>query len=209
MTRTLVVDASPNVESSKSRWLTARYVDKIKAANPAVQVVHRDVGTTPPPHLDAATIGAFFTPAEDRSDEQKSLIALSDELIAEVQDADIIVIGSPMHNFGISSGLKAWFDHIARAGVTFRYTENGPEGLLGGRKAVVVTATGGDYTENSPAKDMDHQLPHLRTLLGFIGITDVSVAVASKTAVGDEGVKAAEATIEDIAAEQIAARVAA
>ncbi|MEQ8665716.1 MAG: NAD(P)H-dependent oxidoreductase [Rhodospirillales bacterium] len=209
MTRILVVNASPNTETSKSRLLTARYVEKVTSGESTADVVYRDVGVTPPPHLDSATIGAFFTPAENRTDEQKALIALSDQLVGEVRDADIIVIGSPMQNFGMSSGLKTWFDHIARAGVTFRYTENGPEGLLGGRKVIIVTATGGDYSEGSQAAHLNHQLPHLKTLFGFLGIDDVSVAEASKTAVDDEGVAAAASRIDLIAAEDIATRMAA
>lgn len=209
MSRILVVNASPNTESSKSRSLTAHYIESVQTADPSVSVVHRDVGVTPPPHLDGATIGAFFTPVEDRTGEQKALVALSDELIAEVMEADTIVIGSPMHNFGLSSGLKAWFDHVARVGITFRYTENGPEGLLGGRTAVIVTATGGDYTNGSPAAHLNHQLPHLRTLFGFLGIDDVSVAEAPGTAMGDDGVDAAASRIDEIVSEQIATRAAA
>ncbi|WP_263641762.1 FMN-dependent NADH-azoreductase [Hypericibacter adhaerens] len=116
---------------------------------------------------------------------QKATQALSDELIAELKAADTIIIGAPMYNFGIASTLKAWFDHVLRAGVTFRYTETGPVGLVTGKRAIVIETRGGLYSEG-PAQPFDSQEPHLRTLLGFIGITDVTFVRAEKLAFGPE-----------------------
>ncbi len=203
MTNILVINSSPSGESSDSLKLAKRYVTGLEARESDVTVVYRDVGTTPPPHLDGATIGAFFTSAEDRTEEQKDLVAFSDALIAEIKAADVIVVGSPMQNFGISSGLKAWFDHIARAGVTFRYTENGPEGLLGGRRVVAVATSGGDYTEGSPAESLNHQVPHLNTLFRFVGLDDVEIVQAPKTAMGDDGIDAARNRIDALVASHV------
>src|SRR6185312_15592746 len=111
-----------------------------RSANPGAKVVVRDLLANALPHLDDSVLGAFFTPVEQRTPEQAAIIARSDALIAELQAADIIVIGAPMYNFGVSSQLKAYFDWIARAGVTFRYTENGPEGLVKGKRAFIVSA---------------------------------------------------------------------
>lgn len=199
MTKILVINTSQNTETSKSRALVNHYISALREKGLDFEIKTRDVGVTPPPHLDGPTIGAFFTMPADRSDEQKGLIALSDELVAELRDADMILIGSAMQNFGITSGLKAWFDHVARVGETFRYTENGPEGLLGGRKVVVLAASGGDYTQGAAAA-LNHQTPHLKTLFGFLGIDDVETVVAPGTAVNDDGVEAAKTQIDDIAA---------
>lgn len=207
MTNIFVVNSSQNTQSSKTRALVEHYLAAVTNEAADVTVTTRDIGVTPPPHLDGATIGAFFTPAADRSDKQKALVALSEEFVAEVRAADIIVIGSPMQNFGISSGLKAWFDHIARAGETFRYTENGPEGLLGGRKAIVVAASGGDYTETSGLAHLNHQTPHIKSFLGFVGIDDLEVVEAPGTAMGDDGVNAVRARLDEIATETVSAAV--
>ena len=123
--------------------------------------------------------------AEPANAAQAAALALSDELVAELQAADIVVIGAPMYNFGIASTLKAWFDYVLRAGMTFRYTEAGPEGLVKGKRAIVIESRGGLYSEG-PAQAMDSQEPHLRTLLGFIGITDVTFVRAEKLAFGPE-----------------------
>lgn len=201
MTNVLIINSSPNGNDSASFRLAKRLVAGIEADDAGIDVVLRDVGVTPPPHLDGATIGAFFTPADERTEEQQRLVAFSDELVAEVKAADIVVFGSPMHNFGISSGLKTWFDHVARAGVTFRYTENGPEGLLGGRKVVVVAASGGDYAPGTPNERLNHQVPHLMTLFSFLGLDDVTVIRAPGTAMGEDGIKAAETQVDALVEE--------
>lgn len=203
MTNVLVINASQNTETSKTRGLVDHYLKALSDNGHELSIKTRDIGTTPPPHLTGATIGAFFTPADDRSDEQQALVALSDEIVAEVQNADLIVVGSPMQNFGVSSGLKAWFDHLARVGVTFQYTENGPQGLLGGRKVVVVAASGGDYTEASPVAHLNNHAPHFKTFFGFLGITDLTVIEAPGTAMGEDGVRAAEEQLVDVAAKGI------
>jgi FMN-dependent NADH-azoreductase len=195
MTNILTLNGSPKTEGSVSRNLIERFVEKWRAQNTA-NVVARDVGTTPPPHLDEATIGAFYTPEDARSDDQQARIAFSDELVGELEAADVIVIGAPMHNFGIPSGLKAWIDLVARVGRTFKYTENGPEGLLTGKKVYVLTARGGNYSEDSPAHAMDHQVPYLRTVLGFLGLDDVTFIHAHGVAGGEDGIRAAEVEVD-------------
>jgi len=195
MTNILTLNSSPKAEGSVSRDLVERFLGAWYAENSAI-VVARDVGANPPPHLDEATIGAFYAPEEARSEEQQEQIALSDELVSELEAADVVVIGSPMHNFGLPSGLKAWIDHVARVGRTFKYTENGPVGLLTGKKVFVLTARGGNYSESSPAHAMDHQAPYLITVLGFLGLDDVTFIHAHGVAGGEDGIKAAEAEID-------------
>ena len=130
----------------------------------ALKVMRPDLARDPAPAIDEAALGALFTPAEQRSPEQAARVALSDALVAEVQAADVLVLGVPMYNFGISTQLKNWIDAIARAGVTFRYTERGPEGLLTGKKVYLVLTRGGRY-QGTPN---DTQLPYLRSVLGFL-----------------------------------------
>ena len=189
----LVVSSSANGDASVSGGLAARFVDSVREHNPAAHVVLRDVGANPLPHLTSETVAAIkgepTTPAELEAR------ALSDALIAELQQADLILIASPMYNFGISSTLKAWFDHVARAGVTFRYTEDGPEGLLKGKKTVAILSRAGFYSEG-PGVAMDGQEPYLRAMLGFIGLDDVSWIRAEKLAFGPD---AAGAAIEEAA----------
>ncbi len=187
MTSMLLINASPNPESSVTRDMTAHFSKLWLQANPGSEISSRDVGLNPPPHLDQGTIGAYYTPHDARTDDQKDQLELSDTIVEEVMDADVIVIGSPMHNFGISSGLKTWIDHLARVGVTFSYTENGPQGHLSGRKVYVLTARGGNYSKDSPATNMNIQEPYLRTLLGFLGLDDVQFINAEGVAGGMDG----------------------
>jgi FMN-dependent NADH-azoreductase len=177
-----------------SGQLAGRFVDSVRDANPAATVVLRDVGAEPLPHLTRETVAAIM--GEPATPAELEARRLSDELNAELQQADVIVIASPMYNFGISSTLKSWFDHVARAGVTFRYTENGPEGLLKGRKTVAILSRAGFYSEG-PATAMDGQEPYLRAMLGFIGLDDVTWIRAEKLAFGPE---AAAQAIEEAAA---------
>jgi len=190
MQTVLVINSSANGDASVSGGLAARFVDRLRESEPGLHVVLRDVGANPVPHLTAETVAAIKgTPA---SEAEAAARSLSDALIAELQTADLIVIASPMYNFGMSSTLKAWFDHVLRAGVTFRYTESGPEGLLKGKKAVVIESRGGLYSEG-PAAAMNAQEAHIRTLLGFAGIDDVTFVLAEKLAFGPE---AAEASVQ-------------
>jgi FMN-dependent NADH-azoreductase len=159
---------------------SSRLADEFVAQHPGAEVVERDLVADPVPHLDGARTSAFFTKPEARSDEQKAVIAYSDTLIDELRRADVIVLGLPMYNFGVPSQLKAWFDHIARAGETFKYTEKGPIGLLTGKKAYVFAARGGVYGENHS------QTEWLRQILGFVGITDVEFVYAEGLALGED-----------------------
>jgi FMN-dependent NADH-azoreductase len=188
MTKLLIIDSAATGAESVSRRLTQELVDGIAAKEPGLEVVRRDIGTDPVPHLTAETVFAIRT-SEASTDAGREALALSDALIEELRAADLIVIGAPMYNFGIPSTLKAWFDHVLRARVTFRYTESGPEGLLKGKKAIVVESRAGLYSEG-PSAHLDSQEPHLRTLLGFMGIDDVTFVRAEKLAFGPEAAEA-------------------
>ena len=188
MTNVLIIDSAATGDKSVSRKLTAEFAAQLKRRAPSARIVHRDVGRDPIPHLTEDTVSAIRGVPETEAG--KATAALSDALIAELKAADVIVIGAPMYNFGMASTLKTWFDHVLRAGITFRYTAEGPEGLVTGRRAIVIEARAGLYSEG-PATAMDHQEPHIRTLLGFMGITDVTYVRAEKLAFGPEAASAA------------------
>jgi len=200
MTNVLIINSSPALEGSVTRDLTAHLETAVKAKAPDAVVVHRDVGQTPPPVLDAAMTAAFRSSPDTRTAEQEELLVLSNTLIAELKAADVVVIGAPMHNFSVTASLKTWIDHIARAGETFQYTAEGPKGLLDGKKAVVLTARGGAYKPGLPTNFLDQQEPHLRTVLGFIGIKDVDFVYAERTAASDEEVAPAKTEIDGLVA---------
>jgi len=194
MTNILIVTSSANGAGSVSGRLAEAHAAQLAAAHPGAKIVRRDVGAEPLPHLTAATVAAIKgTPASAAEHEAR---ALSDALVAELAAADLIVIASPMYNFGMSSTLKAWFDHVLRAGITFRYTESGPQGLLTGKKAVVIESRAGFYSDG-PAAALDGQEPHLRVLLGFIGIDDVTFVRAEKLAFGPDAAEAAIAAASE------------
>lgn len=184
MSTVLVLNSSVLGNASVSRELVAEAVARLRQRDPSLTVVSRDLGASPVPHLTADSVGAIRG-GQTGNAAQRAALALSDELVAEIKAADTIVIGAPMYNFGIPTPLKAWFDHVLRAGVTFRYTEAGPEGLVGTKQAIVIETRGGLYSEG-PAAVMDSQEPHLRTLLGFMGITDVTFVRAEKLAFGPD-----------------------
>ncbi|WP_186388600.1 FMN-dependent NADH-azoreductase [Stappia sp. TSB10P1A] len=188
----LAVTSSALGDASASNKLVNDTIAQLTARNPGLQLVSRDLGNGQVPHLDLDGATAIRG-GEPANAAQAAAQKLSDELIAEVKAADVLVIGAPMYNFGIPSTLKAWFDYVLRAGVTFRYTEAGPEGLMTGKRAIVVATRGGLYSEG-PAKAMDSQEPHLRTMLSFIGITDITFVYAEKLAFGPE---AREASIDE------------
>ncbi len=190
MTTILHLNSSVRSAGSVSRQLTAEFIEKLKAAHPGAKIIERDLAAQPVPHLSEAMMGAFFTPAEQRSAEQASLVKLSDELVAELQSADVIVVGAPMYNFSVSSTLKSWIDHVARAGVTFKYTETGPVGLVTGKKFYIFTSRGGVYS-TGPAKALDFHETYLRGVLGFLGITDVNFVHSEGLAMGEEAVNSA------------------
>jgi FMN-dependent NADH-azoreductase len=174
MTSLLFVTSSLFGEASQSRRIARELVEGFRRNDPGVRVVERDLTPEAMPHLTQATLAAVATPAGTRTDAQRAAAAFADALIDEVESADTIVLAVPMYNFTVPSTLKAWLDHIARAGRTFRYTAAGPEGLLKGKKVYVVTGRGGVYSGESPARALDFQEPYLRAMLGFIGLTDVS-----------------------------------
>jgi FMN-dependent NADH-azoreductase len=187
MANILHIDSSVRSTGSLTRQLGGEYIAKLKAANPAANVVTRDLAANPLPHLTEQVIGAYFTPAEQRNAEQAAAIKTSDALVDELLAADTIVIGAPMYNFSVTSGLKAWIDHVARAGRTFQYGANGIQGLVTGKKVVVFVASGGVYSEG-PAAAYDHITTYLRAVLGFLGLTDVTFIVAEGVAMGEEAV---------------------
>ena len=196
----LQINSSARSAGANSTRLADAITARLKAANPAAVVELRDLAANPHPVLDEAALGALFTPAEQRTPEQAARVALDDALIAQVQAADAIVLGVPMYNFGVPVQLKTWIDAIARAGVTFRYTENGPEGLVKGKKVYVALARGGVYRD-TPA---DSQVPYLKGVLGFLGMTDVEFIYAEGLAMGpesaDKAFAAAEAAIGAVVA---------
>jgi FMN-dependent NADH-azoreductase len=181
MNTLLVIRSSIYSQHGQSSRLSDRFVARWRAANPGGRVMVRDLAQEPVPHIDADRFGAFTATPEQRTAQQQAIVADSDALIAELKDADTIVLAVPMYNFGIPSTLKAYFDHVARAGVTFRYTANGPVGLLTGKKAFVLATRGGLYAGTSG----DSQTPYLRTFLRFIGIDDVEFVFAEALARGE------------------------
>jgi FMN-dependent NADH-azoreductase len=190
MATLLYINSSVRNEGSISRQVTGEFINKWKAARPGDNVIERDLAAQPLPHLNEETLGAFFTPTEQRSAAQSQAARLSDDAVAQLVSADVIVIGAPMYNFSVSSGLKAWIDHVARAGLTFKYTESGPVGLLQGKKVYVFTSRGGVYSEG-PAKSLDFHETYLRGVLGFLGLTDVTFIHTEGLAMGEDAVASA------------------
>lgn len=174
MKKILHIISSPKGENSFSTKLGNAIIDKLKAAEPDSTIQVHDLTKHPFPHLEEATLAAFYTPAEQHTSESRKALKHSDEAIAELMDADILVIGAPLWNFGIPSVLKAWVDHIARAGVTFKYSEAGAEGLVKGKKVYVAMASGAIYS-SGPYQAIDFVSTYLKGLLGFLGMTDLTV----------------------------------
>lgn len=176
----LLLNASARGAASNSRALTGSVLEHLQARHGALSIVERDVGQGLP-LIDEQWVGANFTRPEQRSLQQQQVLAMSDELIAELQAADIVVIGAPMYNFSIPASLKAWIDQVARAGVTFRYTEQGPQGLLRGKQAYVIVTTGGAQIGSA----VDFASGYLRHILGFLGIQDVQLIAAERYDAGN------------------------
>jgi FMN-dependent NADH-azoreductase len=197
----LQINSSARSEGSQSTRLANKLVERLRAANPEATLTVRDLLRTPHPVLDEAGLQALFTPADQRTPEHSARVALDDALIAEVQAADIVVLGVPMYNFGVSAQLKNWIDAITRAQVTFRYTANGPEGLLKGKKVYVALTRGGLY-RNTPA---DTQVPYLKTIFTFLGLTDVQFVYAEGLAMGPEAEQKALASAHEQIEEAVAA----
>ena len=197
----LQINASISNGNGQSSQLAEQFVTAFQKRQPATKRVVREVAATEPvPHLDAERFGAFITAPEARTVAQQAVVAYSDTLIEELRQADVIVLGLPMYNFGVPSQLKAYFDHIARAGVTFRYTDKGPEGLLTGKRAYVFAARGGVYA----GTPLDTQTSYVRDFLRFIGITDVQFVYAEGLNMGPQsreaGLAGAAAEISRLAA---------
>ncbi len=193
MKNILFIQSSPRGAESYSQRVARSIVTDLEQDNPGAKVVVRDLAQNPPPHVGQAFVGGIYSAPEQRTPEQASAVAVSDALIEEVAAADILVLSVPMHNFGLPSALKAWIDHVVRAGRTFAYTSRGPEGLLRNKSAILVLARGGVYSDG-PAKAYDFQEPYLRAVLGFIGITDVQVVPVEGVAVSAIGPEKAVAS---------------
>jgi len=191
--------SSPRSDSLSTKIAT-ELADKIKAQNPGKTIVHRDLSSAPLPHIDELFTGAIRTPAEARTAEQAEAVKVSDALVDELLAADTLVIGTGLINFNIYSSLKTWIDNIARAGRTFTYTETGPKGLATGKKAYIVLASGGVYSEG-PAAPLNHAVPYLKSVLAFIGITEVETVYIEGIAFGPEAVEKAIGAAQARAAE--------
>jgi FMN-dependent NADH-azoreductase len=183
----LQINSSLYAHDGESSRLATRFVDLWRTANPGATVLLRDLAREPVPHLDAQRFGAFLAQEDARDAAQREIVAYSDLLIGELKRADVIVLGLPMYNFGVPSMLKAYFDHVARAGVTFRYTDKGPVGLLAGKQAYVFAARGGLYA-GTPA---DTQTAYVRAFLRFLGVEQVEFVYAEGLAVGEPNRRAA------------------
>ena len=196
----LQINGSARIEGSNSTRVADSIVSRLRAANPDAMLTRRDLAIHPHPVLDAAALGALFTSAEQRAPEQAARVALDDAALAQLLAADTIVLGVPMYNFGLSVQLKSWIDAITRVGVTFRFTENGPEGLVSGKRVFVALARGGRYR----GTDADTQVPYLRQLFGFLGLTDLRFVYAEGMDMGAEaaqqGFAEAEADIATVVA---------
>lgn len=193
----LVIKSSVFGDNGNSSALVNAQVDALKAEHPQATVVVRDLSTDPIPHLDGERVGAFFTPAEQRSAKQQAVDAFSLALIDEIKAADHIVLGLPMYNFGIPSQLKSWIDHVARAGISFRYTEHGPQGLLENKPVTVLAARGGIYA----GTNNDTVTPYIKLFFGFIGITEVEFIFAEGLNMGDDvKEKALDAALSELQA---------
>lgn len=196
----LQINSSSRPDASHSSRLADSLVQRVRAAHQDATLTVRDLGRTPLRELDEPALQALFTPAEQRSAEQAARVAIDDALIAEIQAADVLVLGVPMYNFGVPAQLKNWIDAIARAKVTFTYTEQGPAGLLTGKKVYVALTRGGLY-RNTPA---DTQVPYLKTVLAFLGMTDVQFVYAEGLAMGpqaeQDALASAQVQIDEVTA---------
>ncbi|WP_095067527.1 FMN-dependent NADH-azoreductase [Pseudomonas sp. Irchel 3A18] len=182
MSRVLVIESSARQQDSVSRQLTQQFISQWKNSHPGDEITVRDLAIDPVPHLDATLLGGWMKPAEQRTALEQAALERSNLLTDELIAADVLVLAAPMYNFTIPSTLKAWFDHVLRAGVTFKYGETGPQGLLTNKHAYVLTARGGIYA----GSNNDHQEPYLRQVLGFVGIHDVSFIHAEGLNMGGE-----------------------
>ncbi|MDZ8091714.1 MAG: FMN-dependent NADH-azoreductase [Nostoc sp. DedQUE05] len=201
MVNILHIDSSPRGERSHSRELSKEFVSAWKAAHPEDAIAYRDLGHHPVPHVDEAWIAAAFSPPETHTPELTEAIRISDELVDEFLAADRYVFGVPMYNFNIPSTFKAYIDQIVRINRTVALDAQGFRGLVEGKKAVIITARGGDFSATSPAVAYDFQEPYLRTIFGFIGLTDIQFINANSLNEGDartQSLSQARAAIKDL-----------
>ena len=186
----LHVTSSARGNASYSNRVAARVIDEISARNPGATVVVRDLVREPLPHIDDDFVAATRSPAGPQTERQRAQLAQSDVLVDELVASDVVVIAAPMINFTIPSNLKTWIDYVARAGRTFSYSEKGPQGLVTGKQVILVVARGGVYAENNA---LDFQVPYLKSVLGFLGMTDVELIEVEGTAYGPEAAEKAVA----------------
>ncbi len=196
MSNILLIKSSLNGEQSKSNALANQLADHFTLLQ-AAKVVTRDIAAEPLPHLSQAEMGAWMTPANDRSEAQVELANVSDTLIQEVQDSDTLIVAIPMYNFGVPSTFKAWADRIARAGITFKYTETGPVGLLENKRVIVVATRGGMYQ----GTEKDSQTQFLKDFFAFIGLTDIQFVYAEGLNMpnGEHSFSEAQSKLESLA----------
>lgn len=203
MSSILFITSSPRGDESLSTKIASELVEKLQAKTPGAAVIRHDLGQNPIAHLDTVTTSAIRKPAEARNAEEAAAAAASDKLVAELLAADSVVLATGLINFNIYSTLKSWIDNVARAGQTFRYTAEGPQGLATGKKVYVVLSAAGVYSEG-PAMAMNHAIPYLKTVLAFMGMTDVEVIYVEGTAFGpeafDKAISSAQARITELAA---------
>ena len=199
MSNVLIIESSARQQDSFSRELTQQFISHWKTLHPADRLTVRDLAVNPVPHLDADLLGGWMKPEAQRNAAEQASLQRSNELTDELLAADVLVLAAPMYNFAIPSTLKAWLDHVLRAGLTFKYTETGPQGLLTGKKAYVLTARGGIYAGSTA----DHQEPYLRQVLAFVGIHDVTFIHAEGMNLGgdfqEKGLNQAKARLSDVA----------
>ena len=199
MSNVLIIESSARQQDSFSRELTQQFISHWKTLHPADRLTVRDLAVNPVPHLDADLLGGWMKPEAQRNAAEQASLQRSNELTDELLAADALVLAAPMYNFAIPSTLKAWLDHVLRAGLTFKYTDTGPQGLLTGKKAYVLTARGGIYARSTA----DHQEPYLRQVLAFVGIHDVTFIHAEGMNLGgdfqEKGLNQAKARLSDVA----------
>jgi len=200
MATLLQINSSLSGDQGHSSYLSNQFRTRWRERNPNGRVIVRDLARQPIPHLDAERLHAFITPADKRSPAQQEIVDYSDQLIDELRQADVVVFGVPMYNFGVPSTLKAYFDHVARSGETFRYTSEGPQGLLEDKPVYIMATRGGIYE----GTDADTQTGYINTFLGFLGLTQTHFVYAEGLAMGEERqtetLRKAEHTITDLAA---------
>lgn len=200
MLKLLNVQSSPNLAGSASRATSQTYIDKYREAHPGTVVEELDLAVSPPGHIGADHLGAFFAPPETHTDAHAAALLASDRYVDQLMSADIVVIGTPMHNFAIASVLKSWIDNVVRAGKTFRYTPEGQAiGLLPGKKLVIVLGTGGIYSDG-PFKPYDFASTYLQGIFSFLGVTDLTVLRAEGIALGPEAAARGLAAANEAAA---------